>query len=156
MIQDLILDAKAQVQKIVEESNADSRTVIARYTAAMAVNFTDWIGKTIPWVRHETACHTLLDNLRCEATHDHVGMLLLFAKLSNALPSQEDYTHTAGEVAAIRHLFVNPIEAGLSGVTLCAVLENTSEIFEQKSVGVQICLTQMFTVRQTKNTVMLF
>lgn len=127
--QELISNAKERVRWIVENSKTDSRTVIARYTAAVAVNFTDWIGKTIPWARHETAYHALVDNLRCEASQDHVGMLLRFAAHSKAMPDHKDYAHTYDEVASIRKLFAEPATAGLSGVALCAVLENTSEIF---------------------------
>lgn len=126
---ELISNAKEQVREIVENSRTDSQTVIARYTAAVAVNFTDWIGKTIPWARHETAHHALVDNLRCEAVQDHVKMLLNFAMFSKAMPDREDYAHTYLEVANIRKLFAEPSTAGLSGVALCAVLENTSEIF---------------------------
>ena len=128
-INEHILDAKIKVQKIVTESKKDPHVVIARYTAAVAVNFTDWIGKTIPWTRHEAAYNALVDNLRCESSQDHVGMLLRFAALSKALPNREDYAHTDMEVAAIRKLLAEPATAGLSGIALCAVLENTSEIF---------------------------
>ena len=124
-----ISNAKNEVGRIIAHSKVDSRTIIARYTAAVAVNFTDWIGKTIPWARHETARHALVDNLRCEAVHDHVRMLLNFAALSKAMPDREDYAHTYDEVTDIRKLFAEPTTAGLSGVALCAVLENTSEIF---------------------------
>ena len=121
--------ARRRVREIVASCETDSRTVIARYTAAVAVNFTDWIGKTIPWARHELAVHALVDNLRCEAEEDHVGMLLRFAECSGALPGREDYAHTANEVAAIRQLFADTSNAGFLGVALCAILENTSEIF---------------------------
>ncbi len=121
--------SKAEVESIVNGSTTDARTVIARYTAAVAVNFTDWIGKTIPWARHETAYHALVDNLRCEAAEDHVGMLLRFAELSDAVPAREDFAHTTREVEAIRKLFADSAQSGLNGVALCAVLENTSEIF---------------------------
>jgi len=124
-----ISKAKSQIEKIVRKCKTDSRTIIARYTAAVAVNFTDWIGKTIPWVRHEISYHTLVDNLRCESANDHVGMLLRFAKLCNALPESDDFAQTYEEVSAIRHLFAEPATAGLAGVVLCAVLENVSEIF---------------------------
>ena len=121
--------AKEEVRQIVEASTVDSTTLIARYTAAVAVNFTDWIGKTLPWARHELATCALVDNLRCEAEQDHVGMLLRFAELSGATPDAEHYAHTAAQVAAIRQLFADSTNAGISGVALCAVLENTSEIF---------------------------
>src|SRR4051812_15565460 len=94
----LISDAKSRVKGIVAASEIDLRIVIARYTAAIAVNFTDWIGKTIPWVRHEVAYSSLVDNLRCEAGHDHVGMLLRFAELSKALPGRDEFDHTRREV----------------------------------------------------------
>lgn len=126
---ELISNAKVRVKEIVGNCKTDSHTVIARYTAAVAVNFTDWIGKTIPWARHETAYHVLVDNLRCESVQDHVKMLLDFAALSNAMPDCRDYDATKYEVANIRKLFADPTAAGLSGVALCAVLENTSEIF---------------------------
>lgn len=128
-IEDVLSNARNQIQQVMEGSQVDDRDVIARYTAAVAVNFTDWIGKTIPWVQHEFARYALIDNLRCEATQDHVGMLLQFAALSDAMPCRTDYAHTSKQVTAIRELFKNPKVAGLCGVALCAVLENTSEIF---------------------------
>ncbi len=126
---ELISNAKEQVREVVENSKTDSRTIIARYTAAVAVNFTDWIGKTIPWARHETTYHALVDNLRCEVVQDHVKMLLNFATLSKAMPEREDYAYIYDEVANIRKLFAEPATAGISGVALCTVLENTSDIF---------------------------
>ncbi len=128
-VNEFISRAKDEVGDIVINCNTDSRVVIARYTAAIAVNFTDWIGKTIPWVRHETARHALVDNLRCESIQDHVGMLLRFAALSNAQPNRDDFTHTYREVSLIRKLFTEPAISGLNGIALCAVLESTSEIF---------------------------
>lgn len=128
-INKLISNAKTQVREIVGSSRADSRVIIARYTAAVAVNFTDWIGKTIPWVRHETAYHTLVDNLRCEASNDHIGMLMRLAAQSKAMPDNDDYDYIYEEVVNIRKLFADPTTAGISGITLCTILENTSEIF---------------------------
>jgi hypothetical protein len=124
-----IEEAKKKVSKIVNESTVDSKIVIARYTAAVAVNFTDWIGKTLPWVRHEVAYCALVDNMRCESVNDHVGMLLNFATLSNAMPGIDHYEYVSNEVAAIRAIFSDVATSGLAGVALCAVLENTSEVF---------------------------
>lgn len=129
MNKEFIERAKARVKEIVAGCSTDSHTVIARYTAAIAVNFTDWIGKTAPWVRHEVAYCALVDNLRCESEQDHVEMLLRFAELSQALPNQGDCAHMKDEVAAVRRLFKNPATAGLSGLALLAILENTSEEF---------------------------
>lgn len=127
----IIENAKVEVRKIVDGGKkvVSSQVVIARYTAAMAVNFTDWIGKTIPWIRHEIAYCALVDNLRCEAGQDHVGMLLRFATFSESMPTRENYAYIHDEVANIRKLFAEPATAGLSGVALCATLEVTSEVF---------------------------
>ncbi len=129
IVRTIIGDSKHEVDSIVCGSTKDNHSVIATYTAAVAVNFTDWIGKTLPWARHELARYALTDNLRCEAVQDHVGMLLNFAFYSDATPEAEHYQHVRGAVFEIRQLFADPKTAGLSGVALCAVLENTSEIF---------------------------
>ena len=128
-IENIIDSAKNKVKTIVENSQTSPELVISRYTAAVAVNFTDWIGKTIPWIRHENAYYALVDNMRCESVEDHVEMLLNFAKLSDSMPNKSDYEFVEKEVQEIRKLFRDPASAGLSGVALCAVLENTSEIF---------------------------
>ncbi len=108
------------------------RKLIQNYTAAFGGNFTDWIGKTLPWVRSPEAKFALTDNQRCEQTEDHVGMLLNFAAHCKAVPEKENYEHVAKEVADIRELFRDIQTAGLSGVMLLAVLELTSEIFISK------------------------
>src|SRR6185503_914166 len=77
------------------EEYPNPRFIIARYTAAIAVNFTDWMGKTCPWARHELAQHALKDNLRCEQADNHAGMLLNFAAQANAMPSEEHYMHVS-------------------------------------------------------------
>jgi hypothetical protein len=128
-IAQLITDTKEMIQYKVSNSKAGDRDVLARYTAATAVNFTDWVGKTIPWVRHELSRQVLIDNLRCETADDHVGMLLNFATLSGAMPERADYAHVEDDLKNVRSIF-NPIQqAGLSGLALCAMLESTSEIF---------------------------
>lgn len=125
----LIQSAKNNVSEIVLNSKAEPRSVLARYTAATAVNFTDWLGKTTPWVRHEDSYRALVDNLRCEAEHDHVGMLLEFAKLSKSSPEKEDYELVSDDVSKIRALFKDSTLSGIRGLALSAFLENTSEIF---------------------------
>ena len=111
------------------EEYPNPRFIIARYTAAIAVNFTDWMGKTYPWARHELAQHALKDNLRCEQMQDHVGMLLNFAAQANASPSEEHYMHVAVEVGEIRLLMSKVEDAGIVGLTILAILETMSEVF---------------------------
>ncbi len=129
MIQGIIDQATEDVRQIVERAHVDSMTMIARYAAAFAVNFTDWMGRTILWVRHEKSRYVLADNLRCESVEDHVGMLLQFAELSGALPARVHFATVRREVSEIRHLFRDPLTAGLSGMVLLTVLEVTSEVF---------------------------
>lgn len=129
IVKTIIEESKQAVRQIVETSQTDSKTIIQRYTAAVAINFTDWIGKTLPWARHEYARYALTDNLRCEAVQDHVGMLMNFAKLSNALPDGVHYREVGEVISVIRQLFADPNTAGLAGIALCGILENTSEIF---------------------------
>jgi hypothetical protein len=105
------------------------RFMIAKYTAAFAVNFTDWIGKTRPWVRSPEARFALDDNQRCEQEQDHVGMLLRFAMQCDATPEREHYDAVAQKVADIRGLFKDVRAAGLTGLVLLAILENTSMVF---------------------------
>ncbi len=122
--------AQSQVSHILGRAQTvDSRTIIARYTAAFAINFTDWLGKTLLSVRHPTARHALEDNLRCETKEDHTTMLQRFAKLCDALPSREHFAHTEKEVRYIRELLADFDTAGLVGISLFAVLESTSIVF---------------------------
>lgn len=102
---------------------------VQQYTAAFAVNFTDWIGKTLPWVRSPEAKFALLDNLRCEQEEDHVGMLEHFALQCDALPQRSHYVHVYGKISLVRELFRDVTTAGLHGLVVLSVLENTSEIF---------------------------
>ena len=104
-IAQLITDTKEMIQYKVGNSKASDRDVLARYTAATAVNFTDWVGKTIPWVRHELSRQVLIDNLRCETVDDHVGMLLNFATLSGAMPERADYAHVEDDLKNVRSIF---------------------------------------------------
>lgn len=128
-IHELISEGKIRVSRAVAGAHAQHRKVISRYTAAIAVNFTDWLGKTFPWVRHEKGRFVVMDNLRSESVQDHVGMLLRFAGQCRAWPETVDYIHTDEAVASIRALFAAPVSAGLAGLALCAALENTSEVF---------------------------
>src|SRR5688572_17854799 len=90
--QDFIDQSKELVKEIIDhkKEKIDSRTVISRYTAAIAVNFTDWMGKTLLWASHEKSKYVLPDNLHYESKEDHVGMLLDFARQSNALPRSKE------------------------------------------------------------------
>ena len=128
-VEKTIEEAMSTVEQIVTESTADSRTVIARYTAAIAVNFTEWMGRTLPWTRHEFTKYVLTDNLRCEITEDHTGMLFRFAENSGIKLESSDYAYTKKEIANIRIMLSNPNSISLSGTALCAVLENTSLVF---------------------------
>jgi hypothetical protein len=126
----LIANARNRVQKAIDSaSKSNDYAIISRYYAAIAVNFTDWIGKTIPFTRSRLANKVLVENLRCESEEDHIGMLLNFVKLSKALPDWEDYCRTESEVAAIRSLFKDFRFSGLYGTALCAAFENLSEVF---------------------------
>lgn len=128
-IEEILLESEADVKFAIARCTAKADTVIARYTAAFAVNFTDWIGKTIPWVRHEKARYALIDNLRCESVEDHIEMLYEFSSECGAFPELEHFRHTWSEVNGIRKLFCDPNEAGLLGLTVLTILENTSTIF---------------------------
>ena len=124
-----IAEALDEIYGAVKNSRQASVTVISRYTAAIAVNFTDWMGKTLPWARHPYAQFVLKDNLCCEATEDHVGMLHKFAHDCGALPRYQHHQWTHVEVTHIRRLLADPVSAGLAGVALCAILETASESF---------------------------
>ncbi len=116
---------------------ANQRRLIGRYTAAFAVNFTDWIGKTYPWVRHELAQHALKDNLRCEQTQDHIGLLMRLASACKATPTMQDHRDACEQVIAIRkNLTRTNTNAGLRGLAILAHLESMSEVFIQ-------CLVQL-------------
>lgn len=114
---------------VTTSSNREKRFLIANYTAVMAGNFTDWMGKTLPWVRHEFARFAIIDNLRCEAVEDHATMLEEFANYCGACPGALSYLQVRSGIRAIRALFRNTQLAGLYGVALMALLENTSRDF---------------------------
>lgn len=104
----------------------EARTIIARYTGAFAVNFTDWIGKTLPWTRHERAQFALKDNLRCEQSEDHVGILLEFAFYAKV---EGDPSATQEIIKEIRNAFRSTKTAALFGTALLATLEVMSVDF---------------------------
>lgn len=117
-------------QPYITTSSEGARTsLIANYTAAIAINFTDWMGKTLPWVRHELSRLVITDNLRCETVEDHATMLEKFAEHCNATPTAMSYSQVQFGVRLIRGLFHTPYFAGLSGIALMALLENTSRDF---------------------------
>jgi hypothetical protein len=118
--------ATLETRQWLKRTDSAQRDLIAYYTAAIAVNFTDWMGKALPWVRHELAQFVLKDNLRCEAVHDHIGMLYKFAKSAGADIDEAAYSLTILEVERIRELFREPNTAGLAGLALITALENTS------------------------------
>ncbi len=107
----------------------EARIIIARYTAAFAVHFISWVGMTIPWARHERARFALTDNLRCEQTQDHVGMLLAFTEAAGVIVRLGDYEHVGTVVTQIRESFTKTGHAGLYGTALLACLELTSKDF---------------------------
>ncbi len=125
----LVEVSKFAVRDMVSQSEVSSWQVIARYTATFAVNFTDWLGRAYPWVRHELSQHALKDNLRCEAEQDHVEMLLAFAHSCGAEPTPFEHSLMRGPLRDVRALFKKSENAGLGGLALCAVLEGTSAIF---------------------------
>ncbi|MEK7151495.1 MAG: iron-containing redox enzyme family protein [Patescibacteria group bacterium] len=103
--------------------------IVRRYTAAVAINFTDWMGKTLPWVRHELARYALADNLRCETVENHADMLLDFACYCDATPDDDSYRFTNRQVQEIRRLLSNPLMAGVVGLTVMTLLEAISQEF---------------------------
>lgn len=109
-----------------QKYNSIGREVIQKYTAAFAVNFTDWMGKTSPWVRHELARYALVDNLRCEQMEDHASMLYRFAEACGAFPGALAMRRMAAETAEIRYGFCSPERAGLYGLGLLTILETAS------------------------------
>ncbi len=106
-----------------------ARTAIRLYTAAIAVNFTDWMGKTFPWVCSNEAASALQENMQCEQEDDHVGMLIAFAGSVHCLPEECDYAIVAKDVSRIRDRMRNTDTAGLCGLVLMTILENLSELF---------------------------
>lgn len=130
-VNDILCSAREDVQGFVGKAAYydDPRRTIGLYTAAVAINFTDWIGKTLPWVRHERARYALTENLRLEQSDDHVGMLLRFAEDANAMPSEEMFARVAQPVAGIRIFLKDVRNAGFVGLTILAILEGTSPIF---------------------------
>lgn len=131
LVDRLIAEAREEVRSFVKPADQyrEPKLVIARYTAAIAVNFTDWLGKTYPWARHEIAQYALKDNLRCEQSQDHVGMLLNFTKGAGVRVMAEDFEWVAEPVEAIRKLLGRVCDAGFTGLAILAILENTSQVF---------------------------
>lgn len=131
LVDRLIREAVEKVRGFVKRADEydNPKLFIARYVAAVALNFTDWIGKTYPWARHEIAQCALKDNLRCEQSQDHVGLLLDFAKQAGAQATVEDFDYVSEQVAAIRKLLGKVEDAGFTGLVILAVLENASEVF---------------------------
>ncbi len=128
-IDELMLEAKASVTDIVKNSNGQTSQVIARYTAAFAVNFTDWIGRTLVWVGDDYAWSALNENLKCEVQENHTKLLFDFAELSYSVPKSKDYKAVASTISDIRESLSCSRTGSLFGIALLATLENTSEIF---------------------------
>ncbi|MBX4210839.1 hypothetical protein KW783_02590 [Candidatus Parcubacteria bacterium] len=130
LVDRLISEARDKVKGFVKPADeyGNPRLIISRYVATVGINFTDWIGKTYPWTRHELAQYALKDNLRCEQSEDHIGMLIKFAEHAMYFPEWNQFAHSK-EVRVIRQLLSNIEDAGLTGLIILAILENTSEVF---------------------------
>lgn len=115
-----------QVQNL---SIPDMIAILAIYNAGVAVNFTDWIGKTMRRAQSKIGLKALGENLDCEMEDEHVEMLNHFSAQCGAMPGQNDYRYIAENARLIRALFRDRATAGLAGMTVLALLENTSEIF---------------------------
>ena len=120
--------ANARVAEAVSSCETASATVIARYTAAMAVNYTDWMGKTYPWLRAQEAKNVLIESMKDKQAGDHIGMMEFFAQQASALPSDSDHAHVKFQVVEIRQMLANTAAAGLNGLMLLTLLEHASEI----------------------------
>ncbi len=105
------------------------RHMLSKYTAALAVNFTDWIGKTYLWTRSLEAQLALMDILNQEQTNDRIGALHRLAKQCQAMPHEEHFTAVEEKVSAVRHLLMDIQTVGISGLAVIAILENASEVF---------------------------
>lgn len=123
------LSINCRIALALPKSPSRAKEVIGRYTAAFAVNFTDWLGRANLFTRHEHARFALQANLRCEVADDHVGMLLRFAKSCNSIPEREHYAVVQPSVEKIRQLFTKEYSAGLAGVVVVAALEEQAVLF---------------------------
>ncbi len=117
------------MQGIIESSSSDDATILQRYLLAISGNFTSWMGKTIPWVRHEKARYILTENLRCEIERDHFGLLLgaTLGVKQNLSPMDVKDTYLA--VRGVHSLFSPVAEAGYVGLHVCWLLEHMSLVF---------------------------
>jgi hypothetical protein len=119
----------ANVHSTVKGSKAHPREVVARYTAAIAPNFTAWMAYSAVFARHERARFALTDNLRVELADDHQGMLIEFKNSCGVAVTERHNRMVATPVSDIFSLFVDTKFAGLSGTAVCAILEATSAVF---------------------------
>ncbi|MBP6858677.1 MAG: iron-containing redox enzyme family protein [Candidatus Pacebacteria bacterium] len=104
--------------------------LIGRYTVAVAGEFQAWLGTAYTFARHEKAQWALKDNLRCEMSQNHSGMLREFAQSCGVTPTIADQQYVAAAVNSMQqNIFANIENVGLGGLTALAVLENASEIF---------------------------
>jgi len=128
-VRNYLEQSKTQIRLTVRTSKLRDHEIISNYTAAIAGNFTDFLGRTLALVRHALSSYVLKQNLGCESVEDHVGMLLGFASKCHALPGRRNYRKVEIALSGIRALFRTQETAGLAGLALIATLENTSEIF---------------------------
>jgi hypothetical protein len=135
-IDKIIAAARKDVEAIVK-ANAScvgvERQTIARYVLAFAVNFTDWIGKSLQGIKSPDAEVALIRNLVCEMKEDHISMLFDFGWQAGAVFYVGIGTAEQGEVfkrlAQIRKFFTRVETCGLVGLSFLTALESISDLF---------------------------
>jgi hypothetical protein len=127
-VDELMSEAQVSVQEILK-SEAANRRVLARYTAAFAVNYTDWIGRTLVWIQDEYAWDALNEMLKAETKENRVELLYDFAKLSDAVPKKKDFDVIRNELYLIRDLLSCPRNGGIFGISFLVTLKLVSELF---------------------------
>lgn len=108
-------------------SQAQARSILRRYTAAVEGNFLGWLGLAVFTARLPVSRFAAEENLMVECRDDHQGMLHEFAASAGALPGAEEYKAVYQSVFGVRKILSKFSE--LESLALVALLEGASVVF---------------------------
>jgi hypothetical protein len=125
----LIEQAKKEVMTYLEQDINKERAqhIIARYHAAVLGNFVPWMAAAAVSARSVEARFACEENIFVEMHDDHPGILEVFTRETHANLYGDETEKVKNSVAAMRKTISKM--HGIKNVTVCAILEGTSEVF---------------------------
>lgn len=129
-IEDAVEKFSKEFNKVKIDDPAKQRAVIARYAAAIAPNFTQWLATTASSVRSKKARDIIRKNLHDEITQDHPGMLKRFCDTANITISPQDVEARTEDLYYISgDVFDRGYATSVRKVAALAVMETASPLF---------------------------